>query len=157
VDKGRSNRRTEKSRNEEFRNIIRMIKSKMGWAGHVVCMVKMRKLDAAEFLAEPTVVNFVQKSPCPAPPPHFMELEGSLASSQKPTTVPYHEPNEPSLRCMLMLSCRLFPGISSSVVNSSLPTKAGYTFLIVSMRTTCLAHRTALNFIFLIFGEWYKL
>jgi len=91
-----------KSRNEEFRNISRMIKAKMRRAGHVACMVKTRKqVDAAEFLAEPTIVNFVQKSPCP--PPHSMEPEGSLASSQKPTTVPYHEPNETSLRCMLIV------------------------------------------------------
>jgi hypothetical protein len=63
-----------------------------------------------------------------------MESEGSLQCSQKPTTSPYHKPDESSphhlifLRLILILSSYLCPGLPSVSLPSGLPTKILHAF-----------------------------
>jgi len=74
----------------------------------------------------------------------FMEPEGSLLSSQVPTSGPYSEPVESSphlpnlytLRSTLILSFHLCLGLPCSLFPPSLPTEILYAFLIPPIHVT---------------------
>ena len=86
---------------------------------------KDEKIDSTKQSSWLSRHSFTSSKNLPVPPsPPFYGTRSFITEFK----VPYPEPNEPSLRCVLMLSSRLFPGISSSVFHSSFPTKAGVHF-----------------------------
>jgi hypothetical protein len=78
---------------------------------------------------------------------HFMDPEGSLPSSQEPSTGPYPEPDRSSpqhpilslLRSISILSTHLCLGLPSGLFPSELPTNILHAFLFSPIRATCPA------------------
>jgi len=79
---------------------------------------------------------------------HFMEAEGSLPYSQQPTTCPYRESSQSSLRPFVLSPFKLnfniilpfTSGSSKRALSSGFPVKIPYAFLFYPFCATCPAH-----------------
>jgi hypothetical protein len=80
---------------------------------------------------------------------HFMEPEGSLPCSQKPSTGPYPEPDQSNpyhpILSILILSTHLRLTLPSGLLPSAFPTNILYAFFFYPIRATCPGILTLLD------------
>jgi hypothetical protein len=94
---------------------------------------------------------------------HFMEHEGSLPSSQEPSTGPYPERDQSNPHHFFLYKIRfniVHPPtscIQSGLLPSGFPTNILYAFLFSPIRPTCPAYLVLLDIVLIILGEEYKL